>query len=356
MSRPTAWQTRVRVGLVSSAVPLIQGGGRFIVDWLRQKLEEHGHSVAAIYLPSTDEPETILQQMAAFRMVKFDSHFDRVVTFRPPSHMISHPQKVVWFIHHIRAFYDMWDGPYRPVPDLAPWRALRAQVIQADTVALSEATRVFSNSRVVGDRLRAFNGIDSEVLYPPVLDPGLFTEGERGDEIVCICRVEHHKRQHLLVEAMRHVRSQVRLRLCGLSSTPTYMAELLETVARHDLGGRVTIENAWISEQSKAIRLAQSLANAYVPLDEDSYGYPTVEAAHARRCTLTFTDSGGTHEFVEHGVSGVIVAPEPVAIAEALDLLFEDRVRTRRMGEAAFERVTALGISWDHVIARLMAA
>jgi glycosyltransferase involved in cell wall biosynthesis len=344
----------MKIGLVSSAVPLIQGGGRFIVDWLREKLEEHGHSVAVVYIPNTDDPDTILQQMAAFRMIKLDDYFDTVITFRPPSHVVSHPNKVVWFIHHIRVFYDLWDSPYRPVPDLAPWRALRAAIMRADTAALREARRVFTNSRVVGERLLKFNDMPSEVLYPPILHPELFRSEAYGDEIVCVSRVEAHKRQHLLIEAMRHVRTPVRLRLCGLSASPSYLDELTGMLSQNGLGERVTLENHWISETEKADRLASALAAAYVPLDEDSYGYPTVEAAHAMRCTVTLSDSGGTLEFVQDGINGRVVPPEPRAIAEAFDALYADRQTARRLGQAAHERVTALGISWDHVIARLL--
>jgi glycosyltransferase involved in cell wall biosynthesis len=344
----------MRIGLVSSAVPLIQGGGRFIVDWLREKLEERGHAVAVVYIPGTDDPDTILQQMTAFRMIKLDEHFDTVVTFRPPSHVVRHPNKVIWFIHHIRVFYDLWDTPYRPVPDLAPWRALRATIIRADTTALREARRVFTNSHVVGERLRRFNDVASEVLYPPVLNPELFRSGDHGDEIVCVSRIERHKRQHLLIEAMRHARSGVRLRLCGLGTSPDYLDELTRSLSRDGLSERVTLENRWISEAEKADRLEHALAAAYVPVDEDSYGYPTIEAAHAARCTVTLTDSGGTLEFVQDGINGRAVPPEPRAIAEAFDALYADRAAARRMGEAARERVNTLGISWDTVIARLL--
>jgi glycosyltransferase involved in cell wall biosynthesis len=344
----------MRIGLVSSAVPLIQGGGRFIVDWLREKLEERGHSVAVVYVPSTEEPDRILQQMAAFRMLKLDDYFDTVVTFRPPAHMVIHPNKVIWFIHHIRVFYDLWDSPYRPVPDLASWRALRATIMRADTTALREARRVFTNSRIVGERLRHFNDVTSEVLYPPILNPDLFRSGEFGDEIVCVSRIESHKRQHLLIEAMRHVRSAVRLRLCGLSLSPLYLVELTRLLSEGGLDERVTLDHRWISETEKADRLARALAVAYVPLNEDSYGYPTIEAAHAMRCTVTLTDSGGTLEFVQDGINGRVVPPEPRAIAEAFDALYVDRQAARRMGKAAHERVSALGISWDTVIARLL--
>jgi glycosyltransferase involved in cell wall biosynthesis len=344
----------MRIGLVSSAVPLIQGGGRFIVDWLRQKLEEHGHSVAVVYIPSTDEPDTVLQQMVAFRMIKLDDYFDTIITFRPPSHVVSHPNKVIWFIHHIRVFYDLWDSPYRPVPDLAPWRALRATIMRADTMALCEARRVFTNSHVVGERLRRFNGVASEVLYPPLLNADLFRSEEFGDEIVCISRIEPHKRQHLLVEAMRHVRTPVRLRLCGLGTNSDYISELTLLRTLDGLDQRVTLEIRWISETEKVDRLATALAIAYVPVDEDSYGYPTIEAAYAMRCTVTLADSGGTLEFVQDGINGRVVTPDPRAIAEAFDALYADRRAARRMGQAARERVNALGISWDSVIARLL--
>jgi hypothetical protein len=40
----------MKIGLASSAVPLIQGDGRFIVDWLAPKLIEAGHQVETISL------------------------------------------------------------------------------------------------------------------------------------------------------------------------------------------------------------------------------------------------------------------------------------------------------------------
>jgi glycosyltransferase involved in cell wall biosynthesis len=344
----------VRIGLVSSAVPLVQGGARFIVDWLREELEARNHEVEAIYIPSEDDPDTLLQQMAAFRLIKLDSHFERVITFRPPAHVVCHPRKVIWFIHHVRVFYDLWDSPYRPVPDRVPGRALRAAIMRADTAALREAHKVFTNSAVVGDRLRRFNGVDSEVLYPPVRQPERFRSGPYGDEIVCVCRLEHHKRQHLLVEAMRHVRSGVRLRLCGSSREHAYAGSLRETVAQGGLQRRVTIEDRWITEEEKVSLLEGALAAAYVPLDEDSYGYPTIEAAHAHRCTVTVGDSGGVPEFVRDGETGLLVPPVPEALAAAFDRLHADRTLAARLGAGAADRVAALGINWDRVVASLL--
>ena len=344
----------MKVGIVSSAVPLVNGGGRFIVEWLEGQLRARGHQAEAIFIPSQDNPATLLQQMAAFRAMDL-SGYERVVTLRPPAHMVRHPRKVVWFIHHIRVLYDLWDSPYRPCPDTAPWRALRAQVMASDTRALREAHRVFSNSQVVAGRVAHFNGVEAEVLYPPVLAPERFHAGPYGDEVVCVCRLEHHKRQHLLIEAMGHTRTPVRLRLCGSSGGPAYVDLLRTTAARLGVADRVRIENRWITEEEKQDALATALASAYVPFDEDSYGYPTIEAAHARRCTVTVTDSCGVPEFVSDGANGLITPPDPAALGAAFDRLYADRAGAQRMGEAASDRVAALGIDWDTVIAKLLA-
>ena len=44
----------MRICLVSSYVPFINGGARFIVEWLEEKLREHGHEVERFYLPFID--------------------------------------------------------------------------------------------------------------------------------------------------------------------------------------------------------------------------------------------------------------------------------------------------------------
>lgn len=345
----------MRIGLISTAVPLVHGGGRFIVDWLQEKLQERGHEVEIVYIPYTDELPHILPQMAAIRLMKLDDYFERVITIRPPAHMVQHPRKVVWFIHHLRYFYDLWQTPYCPVQDNASGLAFRSAIFAADKVGLREAHRLFTNSRVVGERIRNFNGLESEVLYPPILRPEMFRCGTYGDEIVSVCRMEHHKRQHLLVEAMAHTRTPVRLRLCGTSMNPMYVHGLRERARVLGVANRVSIEDRWISESEKADRLEHALASAYLPYDEDSYGYPTIEAAHAARCTLTVTDSGGVPEFVVDGSSGLIVDPEPACVGAAMDRLFNDRDLASRMGHAAQARVAALGIDWDTVVEKLLA-
>ena len=113
--------------------------------------------------------------------------------------------------------------------------------------------------------------------------------------------------------------------------------------------------SGWISEEQKRELFANALACAYVPFDEDSYGYVSLEAYHSRKPVITCVDSGGTLELVEDGVTGLVVEPEPASLAEAMDRLAADRGLARRLGEAGFERMGELRISWDHVVERLTA-
>lgn len=344
----------MRIALCSSFVPFLYGGARNIVEWLQVMLEEQGHQVERIYLPEVDIPGLIFQQMMAFRWIDLESA-DRIICFRPQAHLIQHPHKILWFIHHIRSFYDLWDSPHRGFPDDVKHRGIRDALHAADTTALSEAKHVFTNSQVVSNRLKKFNNISSEVLYPPVFNSDRFYCGTYSDEIVCICRLEHHKRQHLLVEAMQYTQTPVRLRLCGASAGPDYPKELQRLISALEFPQRVSLDNRWISEEEKVEFLADCLAAAYLPVDEDSYGYPSVEASHASKAILTTSDSGGVLELVQDGVNGYVADPSPQGVAEAMDRLYLDRQRTEAMGKRAPDQLLDLNISWPHVLQRLLA-
>ncbi len=156
-----------------------------------------------------------------------------------------------------------------------------------------------------------------------------------------------------MIEAMQYVKTGVKLRLAGTASSPEYGRQLIKMT--HDLGvaDRVILEDRWISEDEKADMLKQALAVAYLPKDEDSYGYPSLEGAHARKPVITTTDSGGVLELVEHGRNGLISAPDPRALAEQFDRLHADKLAVAKMGTASLNRLAELKIDWTTVVERL---
>jgi len=344
----------MKIALVSTFVPFLYGGARNIVEWLEIMLQRAGHEVERVYLPEIETTDTLMPQMAAFQWLDL-SAADRVICFRPQAHLVRHPHKILWFIHHIRIFYDLWDDDgYRPIPNDRYGRQFRAALFAEDTHAISEARRVFTNSKVVSERLKRYNDIDSEVLYPPIFASERFQCRQYNDEIVYICRIEHHKRQHLLLEAMALTKTPVKLRVCGASSSDAYAASLQQRIDALGLQDRVKFAHGWISEDEKISLLADCLAAAYLPEDEDSYGYPSIEASHAAKAVITTTDSGGVLELVVDGVNGFVTLPTAEALAAAMDTLYSDRALATRLGKAAQKRLAEIHISWTHVLDRLL--
>src|SRR5690606_30102858 len=121
-------------------------------------------------------------------------------------------------------------------------------------------------------------------------------------------------------------------------------AEAAGTAQRLDLPG-------FVSDDELIDHYANALAVVYAPFDED-YGYVTLQAFRAGKPVITATDSGGTLEWVEDGVTGFVVEPHAEAIAEAANRLHRDRALAEKMGAAGRERVADL--SWDTVVRTLV--
>ena len=229
-------------------------------------------------------------------------------------------------------------------------------IMAADDVALAEC-RVFCNSAVIRERLRLFNEIDAEVLYPPLDPAGGYNPGVPGDTIVFPSRIVFHKRQLLAVEALAHTQTPVGLELLGAPDDPgsPMLHQIAEVIDQFDLRDRCTVSSGWVDEELKRQRIAAALAVAYLPIDEDSYGYPSLEAAACGRPVVTTCDSGGVLELVRDGENGLVVEPTPQALADAFDRLYLDRALADSLGRGQAQRVAELQINWDHVVERLLA-
>jgi len=345
----------MRVIVASTIVPFVEGGGTFIVDWLEEMLRRHGHEVEVFRIPFGLGHRGLVDRMIGLRLMHVSEHADRLVAIRTPSHLLRHPSKVLWFIHHVRHVYDLWGTRYQEIPDTIEGRALRSMVWASDDLAFREARHIFTNSAIVSRRLARYNRVDGEVLYPPVLDPERFRCDGYGDFVLCLSRIAHHKRQELAIEALAHTATPVRLVVAGAPDAPGYEDELDGLARALGVSERLTLVPRWIGEEEKIELLASCLGVCYAPFDEDSYGYPSLEAHHSGKAVITALDSGGTLELVEHESNGLVVAPQPAELARAMDRLWLDRNEAQRMGERGRRRIDELGIGWERVVERLLA-
>jgi glycosyltransferase involved in cell wall biosynthesis len=343
----------VRVAVVNNQMPFVRGGAEALADWLCAKLEEHGHQAQLVRLPFSWSPAPkVLEHALAARLVRLRG-IDRVVALKFPAYFVPHEDKVLWLLHQFRQAYDLWGTPYQDIPATPAGERVREAILAADDAWLPEARRIYTNSAVTGDRLKRFNGLDSTVLYPPLFEPEGFRAGDYGDYVFCPGRITAGKRQHLLVEALARTSSAVRLVIAGAPEQPEDLQRLQRIAEEHDVGDRLELVPRFISEEEKQAWMADALACAYVPYDEDSYGYVTLEAFEARRAVITTTDAGGILELVRDGETGAVAEPEPEHLASAMDELMADRGRARRLGEQGHELTRTLDISWERVIREL---
>jgi glycosyltransferase involved in cell wall biosynthesis len=106
-----------------------------------------------------------------------------------------------------------------------------------------------------------------------------------------------------------------------------------------------------VADQALPALYREALAVIYVPFDED-YGLVTLEAFLAAKPVVTASDSGGTLEFVDDGVTGAVTPPDPAALGAAVGALHASRARAASLGDAGRSRASA--ITWDGVIDRLV--
>lgn len=344
----------MKVLVASTFVPFVGGGSRIHAGDLALALRERGHEVDEINIPTTSRWDEVLEETLAIRLMEVGEGADVLIAMRPPSYALRHPHKRLWFIHHHRAAYDLWGTPWQDFPDRADGVAVRDTIRRYDDEYLREAERIFTQSRNVAGRLREFNGIEATVLYMPLADPGRLYCEAGEDYVFYPSRLTSHKRQMLAIEAACHLRSDARIVVAGAPGEPGDVPPLAALIRERGLEQRVTLMARWISEEEKAELIARSLAVLYVPYDEDAIGYVTLEASHARKPVITCSDSGGALELVVDGENGLIVAPDPLSIAGAIDRLREDPALAARMGERAHELLAERRIGWDEVVEALI--
>ncbi len=342
----------MKIIIASTIVPFVEGGGTFIVDWLEEKLNEYGHQAQAIKIPYSSNYNYLLSQNIGLRMYHLEECCDRLITIRMPAYLLKHPDKYLWFIHHYREFYDLWDTEYNAFPREDRTYAIREYMKRADEVAFEESKKIYTNSQVVSNRLKLYNNIEAGVVYPPLYDEKPFRCNSYGDYVYYSSRICGHKRQLLAVQAMKYTKTPVKLVVSGKTENEVIKAAIAKEINDYNLQNKVTIDDRWITEEEKVRYLADCLAAIYIPFDEDSYGYPSLEAHHSCKAVITCKDSGGTDELIKDGYNGCIVEPTPQALAAVFDKLYENKKEAELMGINAKKRLDELNISWDNVIRR----
>jgi len=162
--------------------------------------------------------------------------------------------------------------------------------------------------------------------------------------ILSVGRLVEKKGFDVLLAALARLPQSLHWRLAQVGGGPLGVrlkrrARALGIAARVDWRGARTQ-----TELLAAYRAADLFALASrVARDGDRDGLPNVLAeAQSQGLACVATRISGIPELIEHGTTGLLVAPEaPAELAAALDALIRDPARRRALGEAGRQRVAA---------------
>jgi glycosyltransferase involved in cell wall biosynthesis len=214
--------------------------------------------------------------------------------------------------------------------------------------ALRRADLAVSYSHAV-DRHLAANRITRRTVVPyfPTMTAKPGSGHAHRRRVVFAGRIARPKGVGVLIEAARDVDAE--FVICGDGMQLPAMRELAE---RLGVAQRVCFKG-WLD----ADQLAEELANASVvvvpSLWPEPFGLVGIEALAAGRPAVA-SSTGGIGEWLEHGVSGLCVAPgDAPALALALTELLADPDRQSEMGIAGREAVAARFSPARHLAALL---
>jgi len=156
-------------------------------------------------------------------------------------------------------------------------------------------------------------------------------------EILCVARMSVEKGHFVLLDALARLAAQGTAFRATLVGTGPLLDQVREHVTQLGLDDCVTAAGSLPFEQVNRLYPSASV----VVLSSFSEGVPvTLMEAMAHHLPVVATRVGGVAELVEHGVSGLLVAPGCAnELAEALARILADREVGRAMGDAGARRV-----------------
>lgn len=380
----------MKIAIVApSPVPFTIGGMEYLIAGLWENINKYTAHQAEIIKVPIDESSFwgLIEGYKKFYYLDLD-HFDQIITTKYPAWMVRHPNHICYMAHRLRGVYDTYhltglpedvddrnvyvnkviqymdqngstvEGLFDALDELykvqekvpqeyfaLPGPFLRRIIHFMDNKALSHRRikKFYAISENVKNRTEYFpEGAQVKVVYPPSSLPD-FNQG-RFDYLFTVSRLDKPKRVSLMIEAMKYVNSDIRLKIAGTGP----MGQELKRMAAGD--ERIEFLG-FVSDDEVIGYYANARCVLFTPYDED-YGLVTIEAMMSGKPVITCNDSGGPTEFVKDGENGFLCRSEPEDLARQIQRICDmSEEQLREMGQKAYKRVSA--INWETVVHEL---
>lgn len=329
--------------LTARADASTQGGAERFYLGLKQAFEAIGCETTLIEVDAGEATfEDIRSNYARCAALNLDE-YDLVVSTKVPTYAVRHRNHVLYLVHTVRAFDDMFDACFPDANRVAYEQ--RAAIHDIDIDAFRSVKKVFTIGHEVSRRLYKWCGISSEVLHPPLMS-NPFRSGASGDYLFLPGRLHPWKRVDLLIRAVKLSQQPVRLLIAGVGEAEASLKKLAADDSRIEFLGRV-------SDEALVDLYAGAFAVPFVPKRED-YGYITLEAFASGKPVITCRDSGEPTFFVKNGVNGLLAEPTPESLCRAIDWLYTHPEAAVEMGANGAAMIA--GMSWQSTAQKILQA
>lgn len=377
----------MKIAIVApSPVPFGVGGAEKLWWGISEYINKHtADQCELIKIPTKENSFWDLLE-SYYRFYKLDlSYFDLVITGKYPGWMVEHPNHHVYMLHCLRGFYDCYhfmglpdetktnnrkiahiiqqlnndSTSIKEVFDLLfelkhdksikqdefcfPGAFIKQLVHFFDRSAMRKVRRFSAISKTVANRKEYFpDNCEVSVVYPP----SSLTQFENNsyDYFFSVSRLDSAKRIEMLVDAYMQANTDIPLKIAGTGPLSETLIALVKKDVRVELLG-------FVSDDDLMNYYSHAYAILFVPYDED-YGLITIEAMMCEKPVLTFSDSGGVIEFVEHEVTGLVCEPSIDKLAKNIDYIANNSELCRSMGKAARKKVQ--NITWENTVGTLL--
>jgi len=343
----------VRVAVVTSDVPFVEGGHRVIARALVQALRDAGHTADMVTTPQNRFGRQLSAYWATWltdvEVAGDGGPIDRVISLRFPSYAVRHPRQVVWLNHRMREYYDLWDDLHAQLSGRGRvMEGVRRKMIHAIDGRLLRRRTVIAQSQTIQARLARWGGIPAGVLYPPAPQRDYRCDEYNGS-ILVVGRLTPLKRVDLLIRAAAAAGGNWRVRIAGEGP---HRADLVALT--HELGMDKRVVLLGELDEQRLVHEYAHCAGVYFGARAEDYGLVTLEAFSSSKAVVACSDSGGPAEVVEDGVTGFVAEPTVEAVAASLARLTGEEGLAEKMGAAAAE--VAKKHSWTDAVERLLNA
>jgi len=191
------------------------------------------------------------------------------------------------------------------------------------------------------------NGVDV-ARFSPSIAP------KKENLLLFVGRIAPQKGLTILLEALKYLKTKVRLLIIGSSSKHYlwYFDEVMELIKNINNVTIHKVEYLGILDIAEVVELYRQASLFVCPSIDEPFGIVNLEALSCGTPVVA-SNAGGIPEFIQHGVHGLLVPRnDPRKFADALQYLLDNHKVRKKMGRAGRQYVVE-NFSWDTVSRKL---